>query len=335
MVATGPKGAVAVQLPGGGVPGHIFHIDKMGVPEVAEGYLVADALLRFHTVEANTVRADSLDGSLYYLAPELIGSDAKESTDRGDYSWSENTLWRVAPGKLEAGLLRTVSGPARTWGALHWYKPEQRDPVWVVSLGKGTGVAAAVVAPNAKQFLVLLRDTSRKETVQARNTDDGSVIWQHDLDPGLDGASGGHGRIVYSVDGERFALLLQDPDRCETCSKISVYESRAGKPLRVVPIPSLVSPEFSWLGVTDGLVWLFEHVPAKDTDMSMRPERCQYFVYDLATGKRVRGLEDTHPAWGISDCTAIALVPRYDAPGVIAFRELGNQLQIQVADTAP
>ncbi len=337
MVATGPEGAVAVQLPGGGVPGHIFHINSAGVAKVAEGYLVADGLLRFHDVEDNTVRADSLDGSVNYLAPERVSSaDAIGSSSSRCCAWSErSTLWRVAPGKLDAGLLRTVSGPARTWGALHWYKPEQRDPVWVVSLGKGTGVGAAVVAPSAEQFLVLLRETSRRRTVQARNTNDGSVIWAHAFEVEKKEIVIPDSRLVYSSDGARFALFLPEPKRCASCIQVAVHESQTGKLLHRVPIEPRVIAEFSWLGLTDDLVWLFEHVPEKRTDMSNIPERCQYFVYDLASGKRVRGLEDTHPAWGISDCTAIALVPRYDAPGVIAFRELGNQLQIQVADTAP
>ncbi len=337
MVATGPEGAVAVQLPGGGIPGHIFHINTAGVAKVAEGYLMADALLRFHDVEDNTVRADSLDNSVYYLAPERVSSaDAIESSGLRCCDWSErSTLWRVAPGKLEAGLLRTVSGPALRWGALHWYKPGQRSPLWHVSLGNGIGVAAAAVAPNAEQFLVLIRNGSREQTLQARNTKDGSVSWARALGKESDGISIRDSRLVYSSDGARFALLLPDPEHCVSCVQIVVHESGTGKLLHRVPLGPSVETRFAWLGVTGGLVWLFVHVPEKRTDMSNIPELCEYYVYDLASGKRVRGLEDTHPAWGISDCTAIALVPRYDAPGVIAFRELGNQLQIQVADTAP
>jgi hypothetical protein len=338
LPVAGTDGTVSVQLPGG-FPGRIAHAAQAaGTASVVEGMLASDAPLRFLRVDG-IMRAESFDGSVVYEAHERITEAAPWSPDRagqGCCGWWESTLWRAAPGAVGAGLLRAVTPPLRTWSVLDWYLPGKIEPAWRLQLTEGhNGVVAAAVSPGADQIVVVLADAGGKAIVRALATGDGHTLWTTSLDTPAAGWRGPEGRMAYSFDGARFAVVTQDPARCEACSAISVFESRTGKHVRTVAIETILSPELSTLGIHGNTVWIFEHVTPKDTDMSTRPERCQYEAHDLSTGAR-RTIEQTAPEWGLEACTTWALRPRFGKDGVVglSLSEPGK-LTVLTADEAP
>lgn len=338
----GRDGAVAVQLPGP-FPGRIAHAAQAdATARIVDGMLASDAPLRFLGVNG-VMRAESLadgvDRSVVYEAHERVTAAAPwspEPTGQGCCGWWENTLWRAAPDAVQAGLLRAVTPPQRAWSVLDWHQPGQIEPVWRLPLTEGhTGVVAAAVSPRANQLVVVLADASGKAVVRALATEDGHTLWTTSLDRPAAGWRGPDGRMAYSFDGARVAVLVQDRARCESCSAIAVLESQTGKHVRTLPIEAVLSPEFSTLGINGDTVWIFEHVTPKDTDMSRRPERCQYEALDLSTGAR-RTIEQTAPEWGLQACTTWALMPRFGKDGVVglALSEPGK-LTVLISDAAP
>ena len=331
-------GAVSVQLPGP-FPGRIAHAAQADArARIVDGMLASDAPLRFLRADG-IMRAESFDGAIVYEAQERVTEAAPWSPDRagqGCCGWWENTLWRAAPGAVQAGLLRAVTPSTRTWSVLDWHLPGKIEPAWRLPLTEGhTGVVAAAVSPKADQIAVVLADAGGKAIVRALASGDGHTLWTADLDKPAAGWRGSEGRMVYSFDGARLAVLVQDPSRCESCVAISVLESRTGKHVGTVPIEAIVSPEFSSLGINGNTAWIFEHVTPKDTDMSKRPERCQYEAHDLSSGAH-RTIEQTAPEWGLQACTTWALMPRFGQDGVVglALSEPGK-LTVLTADEAP
>ena len=332
-------GTIAMQLPGR-FPGSIAYANPGAGSDasVVEGMLASDAPLRFLRADG-IMRAVSLDASVVYQAHERVTAAAPwspERSDQGCCAWWENTLWRAAPGAWNAGLLRAVTPPTRDWSVLDWHLPDTLEPAWRVSLTEGpTGVVAAAVSPRADQLVVVLADGAGKSSVRALATRDGKTLWTTDLDRPAAEWRGNEGRVAYSADGARVAVLLADPARCESCSAIAVVNSKAGKLVHTVPVQAIVSPRFASLGLTGNTVWIFEHVTAKQTDMSTRPERCQYEAHDLATGDH-HTADQTAPEWGIQACTTWALLPRFGKDGVVGLSLSGSgTLSVLAADQAP
>jgi hypothetical protein len=332
----GTDATVSVQMPGR-FPGRVVHGDLAagGEASVVEGILASDAPLRFLQVN-DTVRAESFDGSVVYEAPQHVTVDPPMSPDLGCCDWQEGTLWRAAPGKPNGGLLRTVTPPVRIWSVLDWYVPGTIKPVWRLQLTEGhTGVVAAAVSPRADQIVVVLADRSGKAIVRALAPTDGHTLWTTNLDAPAAQWRGPEGRMAYSFDGARFAVLMEEPARCESCNAIAVFESQTGKHIRTVPVKAILSPEFSTLGINGNTAWIFEHVLPKDTDMSKRPERCQYEAHDLSTGAH-RTIEQTGPEWGLASCSTFALLPRFGKDGVVGLGLSGSgTLSVLAADEAP
>ena len=333
----GTDGTVSVQLPGP-FPGRIAHLDAGGEVRVVEGTLAADAPLRFLR-EDGKMRAVSFDESVAYEAHERVVAAAPWSAEPaggGCCGWWENTLWRAAPGKLNAGLLRAVTPPLRDWSVLDWHLPSRLEPAWRIQLTEGaTGVVAAAVSPEADQLVVVLSDASGASSLRALATRDGQTAWTAALDgPAAEWRRGG-GRLSYSADGARVAVLVEDRARCESCTALEVFDTRAGERLHRVSLQAVVAPRFTSIGLTGDAAWAFEHVPPKRTDMSTRPERCQYEVHDLAKGTR-RTLDQTAAAWGMKSCTTWALLPRFGQAGVVGLgTSTAGKLVVLAADHAP
>jgi hypothetical protein len=334
----GTDGTVSVPLPGP-FPGRIAHAAQADAAAgIVEGMLASDAPLRFLRVNG-AMRAESFDGSVVYEAHERVTEAAPWAAapaGQGCCGWWENTLWRAAPGAVQAGLLRAVTPPTRTWSVLDWHKPGQIEPAWRLPLTEGhVAVVAAAVSPRADQIVVVLADAGGKAIVRALAAADGHTLWTTSLDRPAAGWRGPEGRLAYSFDGARVAVVVQDPARCESCSAIAVFEGQTGKHVRTVSIEATLSPEFSTLGINGNSVWIFEHVTPRDTDMSRRPERCQYEAHDLSTGAR-RSIEQTAPEWGLQACTTWALMPRFGKDGVVglSLSEPGK-LTVLTANEAP
>jgi hypothetical protein len=331
----GGDGTVSVQVPGR-FPGRIVHGDFTAGDEasVVEGILASDAPLRFLKVN-EAVRAESFDGSLVYEFPEHVTVNPPMSPDQRCCGWLERTLWRAAPGAPSAGLLRALTAPAGHWSVLDWYAPGKIEPTWRLQLTEGyTIVVAAAVSPRADQILVVLADAKGSSVARALAPGDGHTLWTTNLaTPAADWSAEGH--LVYSFDGARFAVLVQDPARCESCSAIAVFESQTGKHIRTVPLAQNLATRFATLGLTGNTVWIFEHVLPKDTDMSTRPERCQYEAHDLGTGAH-RSIEQTSSEWGLAGCSTFALMPRFGKDGVVglSLSEPGK-LTVLTANEAP
>lgn len=331
----GTDGTVSVQVPGR-FPGRIVHGDPTarGAATVVEGILASDAPLRFVKVN-DTVRAEAFDGSLAYELPEYVTVNPPMSPDQRCCGWLEHTLWRAAPGAANAGLLRALTAPAGHWSVLDWYLPGKIEPAWRLQLTEGhTIVVAAAVSPRADQIVVVLADAQRKSIVRALAPGDGHTLWTTNLDTPAAESYGPEGRMAYSFDGSRFAVIVQDLARCESCSAIAVFEGQTGKHVRTVPVKTILSPKFSSLGMSGNTVWIFEHVLPKDTDMSTRPERCQYEAHDLATGAQ-RTIEQTSSEWGLAGCSTFALLPRFGKDGVVGLSLSGAGLSVLTADEAP
>jgi hypothetical protein len=333
----GTDGTVSVQVPGR-FPGRIVHGDPTagGPASVVEGILASDAPLRFLRA-GDIMKAESFDGAIVYEAVERITKAAPWSPERvaqGCCSWQENTLWRAAPGAPQAGLLRAVRSPRGDWSVLDWHQPSRIEPTWRLTLTEGyAGVAAAAVSPRADQVLVVLTDAKRKAIIRALAPADGHTLWTTELTKPASGL-GAEGRLVYSFDGARFAVLVQDLSRCESCVAIAVFESQTGKHVRTVPVKTILSPRFSTIGLAGDTAWIFEHVLPKVTDMSTRPERCQYEAHDLATGA-VRTIEHTASEWDLASCSTFALLPRFGKDGVVGLSVSGAGLTVLTADEAP
>lgn len=338
----GTDGTVAMAIPGP-LPGRIVHANPAtGLQaSIAEGALASDAPLRF--LGANgIVRAESFDGSLIYEAHERVTEAAPWSAEPGAArrccGWWERTIWRAAPGALSAGLLRAVILPQQKGSVLDWHVPGAMEPAWRLQLTEGfTNVVTAAVSPAADQIVAVLSDVKGKAIVRALATKDGRVLWTTQLDqPAANWWNAdGSGRMAYSFNGARFAVLMDDLARCETCSAIAVFDSATGKHIRTVAVNAIMSPEFSSVGLSGNTVWIFEHVTPKQTDMSRRPERCQYEVHDLSTGAR-RSMDQTAPEWGFPACTTWALLPRFGKDGVVGLGPSGpSTLTVLVADEAP
>lgn len=334
----GTDDTVSVQLPGG-FPGRIAHAALAAGSEasVVEGILASDAPLRFLRV-GDIMRAESFDGSLAYEAVERItgpGPWSPAPTERRCCGWWERTHWRAAPGAPDAGLLRAVGGPRGDWAVIDWHQPGNIEPVWRLQLTTGhTRVVAAAVSPAAAQIAVVLADAKGNSILRALAPRDGQTLWTTNLDTPAADWRGSEGHVVYSFDGARLAVIVKNPSRCENCSAIAVYESRTGKHVRTVPLKNVLATHFSSLGIHGDAVWIFEHVPPKQTDMSVRPERCQYEHHDLATGAH-RTIEQTAPEWGLATCSTFSLLPRYGKEGVIGIGVSGGSLSVLVADEAP
>jgi hypothetical protein len=334
----GTDGTVSVQVPGR-FPGRIVHGNPGagGAAVVVEGILASDAPLRFLRA-GDIMRAESFDGSVVYEAHERVTSAAPWSPERvtqGCCAWWERTLWRAAPGALQAGLLRAVRSPRGDWSVIDWHQPSSIEPAWRLQITEGhTGVVAAAVSPRADQIVVVLSDPSGKAIVRALAPADGRTLWTTSLDTPAADWRGPDGRMVYSFDGARIAVLVDEPARCESCNAIAVFESQTGKHVRTVPVKAVVAPEFSALGITGNTAWIFEHVLPKDTDMSTRPERCQYEAHDLATGAQ-RTIEQAASEWGLASCSTFALLPRFGKDGVVGLSISGAELSVLTADEAP
>jgi hypothetical protein len=333
----GTDDTVSVQAPGP-FPGRIVHGAPTAGGEaiIVDGLLASDAPLRFLRA-GDIMRAESFDGSIVYEAVERVTKAASWSPEhvaQGCCAWWEHTLWRAAPGAPSAGLLRAVTIPRGDWSVIDWHLPSSIEPAWRLQLTEGhTIVVAAAVSPSADQIVVVLSERSGKAIVRALATNDGHTLWTTNLDtPAAESRDGG--RLVYSFDGARFAVLVQDLARCESCSAIAVFESQTGKHVRTVPVKTILSPEFSALGISGNTVWIFEHVLPKDTDMSKRPERCQYEIHDLATGAH-RTVEQTASEWGLASCSTFALLPRFGKDGVVGLSISGAGLSVLAADEAP
>jgi hypothetical protein len=330
----GTDDTISVQLPGG-FPGRIAHAELTagGAASVVEGILVSDAPLRFLR-EGDIVRAESFDGATVYQSPEYLTVNLPTSPNQRCCHWQERTLWRAAPGAPGAGLLRAARSP-KGWSVLDWYLPGKIEPAWRLLFTEGhTSVVAAAVSPKADQIVVALAGEKGNTIVRALAPSDGHTLWTTELDrPAARGSN--HSRLmVYSFDGTRFAVVVDDPARCESCSAIAVFESQTGKHVRTVPVKTILSPKFSSVGIAGNTVWIFEHVLPKDTDMSTRPERCQYEAHDLSTGEH-RSIEQTSAEWSLATCSTWALLPRYGKDGVVGLSLGGVGLSVLFSDTAP
>lgn len=312
-----------------GFPGNIVHRDVLGEVSAAEGLLSADAPLRFVRQDGQML-AESLspsdggdaDAPLRFVAHERVTEAApwrEEAASTGCCAWWQHTLWRAAPGALEAGLLRAVTPPTRAWSVLDWHRPGAVEPVWRVLLTEGArGVVAARVTPDAKAVIAIVADAEGKSSALALATADGAELWRADLEGAAAEWRTGQGRLVVSADSARFAVLMENPSRCETCSRIDVFDAGNGERAHSVALSEIVAPRFSTLGLSGDVVWLFEHVTAKNSDMSTRPERYQYVAHTLGRdGSRDR--TQTAPAWGLSSGATWALAPRFDAEGAVAL----------------
>jgi hypothetical protein len=336
LPVAGTNDTISVQLPGG-FPGRIAHaaLAAGGQASVVEGILASDAPLRFLRV-SDIVRAESFDGSIVYEAPESVTVTPPASPDQRCCTWQEGTRWRAAPGAAGAGLLRAVTPPLGHWSVIDWYLPGNIEPAWRLQITEGfTSVIAAAVSPRADQIVVVLADTQGASIVRALATGDGHTLWTTSLDTPAADWRGNEGHVVYSFDGARFAVIVQDPSHCESCSAIAVFESRTGKHARTVPLKDPLATHFASLGFAGNAVWIFVHVPPKQTDMSRRPESCWYEYHDLSTGAH-RTLEQTAPEWGLAACATWALMPRFGKDGVVglALSEPGK-LTVLTADEAP
>lgn len=335
----GTDSTVSVQVPGL-FPGRIVHADLAagGPAQVVEGILASDAPLRFVRADGS-MRAESFDGSLVYQAHERIPAAAPWSPERveqGCCGWWERTLWRAAPGAPGAGLLRAVSPPLGHWSVIDWYLPGILEPAWRLQITeKHTIMVAAAVSPRADQIVVVLADKSGKAIARALAPQDGRTLWTTELERPAAEWRRDQGRMVYSFDGTRFAVVVQDLARCEACSAIAVFDSRTGKHIRTVSIKTILSPESSSLGINGNSVWIFEHVLPKEGHRANRPERCQYEIHDLSTGAR-RSIDKTAASWGLEHCRTWALLPRFGKDGVVGLDVPAPTLiDVLVADDAP
>lgn len=334
----GTDGTISVQVPGR-FPGRIVHGNPGagGAAVVVDGILASDAPLRFLRA-GDIMRAESFDGAIVYEAVERVTKAAPWSAERvaqGCCGWWEKTLWRAAPGALQAGLLRAVRSPRGDWSVIDWHQPSSIEPAWRLPLTEGhAGVVAAAVSPRADQILVVLADASGKAIVRALAPGDGQTVWTTNLETPAADWRGAEGHLVYSFDGARFAVLVQDPARCESCNAIAVFESQTGKHIRTMPLKENLATRFATLGLTGNTAWIFVHVLPKDTDMSKRPERCDYEAHDLATGA-VRTIEQTAAEWGLASCSTFALLPRFGKDGVVGLSLSGAGLSVLTADEAP
>jgi hypothetical protein len=218
---------------------------------------------------------------------------------------------------------------------LDWHVPGNIEPVWRLQLTEGPNrVVAAAVSPTADQIAVVLADAKGKSIVRALAPGDGHTVWTTALDTPAAAWSGPEGNLVYSFDGSRFAVIVEDPEQCASCSAIAVFESKTGKHVRTVAIKAILVPEYASLGFNGDAVWIFEHVTPKSTDMSTRPERCQYEIHDLSTGVH-RSIEQTSAEWGLATCATFALLPRFGKDGVVGIGVSDSGLTVLVSDQAP
>jgi hypothetical protein len=244
---------------------------------VAEGRLVADAPLRF-VRDADRMRAVAFDGGTTYAAIERVTFAVPWSATgagSGCCAWWEHTLWRAAPGALDAGLLRAVTPPNQAWSVIDLHQPGAIEPRWRVLLTQGQGaVVAAAVSPRADRLVLVVATSDGAASVQARRVTDGGITWSADLGSPASEWRRGDGRIAYRRDGARIAVLVQDPGRCESCTAIEVFDTVRGDRLQRVGLETIFAPRFTTIGLTDDTVWVFEHVPPSSTDLATRPQRC-------------------------------------------------------------
>jgi hypothetical protein len=328
----GLDGTASFEVPGP-APGKIAHLAADGAVTVAEGRLVADAPLRF-VREADHVQAVSFDGRVVYAAVERVTSAAAWSattTSTDCCGWWEHTLWRASPRALDAGLLRVVTPPAQTWSVIDFHQPKTIEPRWRVLLTQGKGAAvAAAVSPRADQVVVVVA-AAGTASLQARGTQDGAITWEVALGGPSTDWRRGDSRVVYSHDGARVAVLVEDAKRCEACTAIEVFDTARGERLGRVAIESIITPRFTSIGLSGDTVWLFERILRSRSELADRPERCQYEAYDLSGKRRAAPAAD----WGLGDCAVWALAPRFDGPGVVALAQRDQKLLWLAADAAP
>jgi hypothetical protein len=330
----GTDGTASLELPGP-APGKVVHVAADGKLTVVEGRLVADAPLRF-VRDADRLRAVSFDGRTTYTALERVTAAVPWSAtaaSAGCCAWWEHTLWRAAPGALDAGLLRAVTPPDQAWSVIDFHQPGTMEPRWRVLLTKDKGaVVAAAVSPRADQLVVVVAKPDGAASVQARNVTDGEITWSADLGSPASEWRRGDGRIAYRRDGARIAVLVEDPKRCESCTAIEVFDAARGDRLQRAALETIVAPRFATLGLTGDTAWVFEYVPGSSTDLATRPKRCQYEAHDLGGHQR----RAQPPAgWGLGDCTVWAMAPRIDGPGVVVLAQRGHGLLWLTADAAP
>ncbi len=340
-------GAVAVELPAP-FPGSIALVTADQRVATLAGQLAADAPLRF-TSEAGELKAESFDGKLVYRAAERVTSAGAWTAAAGPTSgccgWWEHTLWRADARQPGAGLLRAVTAPGLDWSVVDFHDAgaSSTKPRWRLSLtsaggktasaGGKTAVVAAAVAPGANRAALVVADKTGAAAVQGLDAADGKVRWTTALTtPAAQWRKAG-GQLAYSEDGAHLAVLVESPERCETCSAIELLDAASGEPRRRIELAAVVSPQHSRLGFTGGAVWLFEHVPARANEQAARPRRSQYEAYDLASGAR-------RPApsadWSFEQGKVWGLSPAVGAPGVVAlgWRDDGKLLWLR-ADAAP
>lgn len=330
----GTDGTASFALPGP-FPGKVAHVAADGKVTVTEGRLVADAPLRF-VRDADRMRAVAFDGGTTYAAIERVTAAVPWSAtgaSSGCCAWWEHTLWRAAPGALDAGLLRAVTPPNQAWSVIDLHQPGAIEPRWRVLLTQGQGaVVAAAVSPRADQLVLVVATPDGAASVQARRVTDGGITWSADLGSPASEWRRGDGRIAYRRDGARIAVLVQDPGRCESCTAIEVFDTVRGDRLQRVGLETIFAPRFTTIGLTDDTVWVFEHVPPSSTDLATRPQRCQYEARDLeGHTRRAKPPAD----WGLSDCTVWAMAPRYDGAGVTMLGQRDHRLLWLTADAAP
>lgn len=332
--AVGADDTVALQLPGA-VPGQILRVAQDGQTSLAAGLLAADAPLRF-TTEAGSMKAQSFDGKVVYAAVERVtaaGPWSAASPAATCCGWWENTLWRVDAAHLAAGLLRAVTPATRNWSVIDFHQPGSSEPRWRVSLTEGkNGVVAAEVAPAAERIALILADSTGAAELQARRASDGQIIWSTAMESPAAQWREGHGLLAYSQDGQRLAVLVESRQRCETCLGIEIFDAGNGTLVRRIELTEVLSPRYSRLGLSDGTVWVFEHIALRKGERSTRPARCQYLAYDLATGQpRSAPSAD----WRFSSCQLWGLAPHPSRRGVVALGwQDGKMIWIQ-ADTTP
>jgi len=331
---TGTDPTASLQLPGP-FPGKIVYIGAAGGWRAVEGRLVADAPLRF-VRDPGGMRALALEGGTGYAAIERVSAAGPWSATApatGCCGWWEHTLWRAAPGALDRGLLRAVTPPSQAWSVLDWHLPDAIEPRWRVALTGGDGaVVAAAVSPRADQLVTVVAAAGGAAQLQARRIDDGAVVWSAELGGPAADWRRGDARVAYRRDGGRLAVLVEDPAHCEACTAIEVYDAARGERLNRFALETVISPQFSSIGLDGDTAWVFEHVTRSTSELSDRPQRSRYEAHDAAG--RVRRA-DPGADWGLDGCTVWALAPRFDGPGVIALAQRGSQLVWLGADEAP
>ena len=226
------SGEVAALMLKSVTPGVIAVVRRDGdrlVAALRQGNLIPAGSPLVLTDATDEVRFEALATGTVYRAPAKVGPDGACCL------WNQDTHWRLAADRPDAGLLRAVTDKMLTWTQIDFHAPDDPAPRWQVALRPESGpsfVADATLTRDGTRALVQLTDGKRAAQLVAYDTASGREVWRTDT-----AATATYwGALVMSDDGASVITVLGDAARCETCERIEERAIATGALIRTVSL---------------------------------------------------------------------------------------------------